>query len=111
MARELKSLGIINVQSIESQDFGYSVPSNTVTTPTLNITNRSSNAIELSVFINNGDEDYLLVKNKIAAGVGKTWRVIELHDQKLNAGFSVKVQCSTADEYNAFLSGSEISDN
>jgi hypothetical protein len=86
----------------------YTVPVNTVSTAKLVLTNLASTTNAIEVYINDGLSDFLLAKNTLSAGNGKTWRVLELSDEKLNAGFSVKVKAAGASGYNAFLSVSEV---
>ncbi len=89
----------------------YTVPDERVATGFLVLTNTTAVVLDISVYINNGASDFLLVRDKIPAGTGKDWIVKELPTQKLNVGFTIKVQATTSDAFNAFLSVSEISNN
>ena len=111
MARFPKSLDIQKIASSDLVNLGYTVPKNTVTSATLIVTNASNNVIDVSVYINDTTDDFILTKKKIAAGIGKAWRVIEISDKKLGEGFTIKVQATTNDPYNVFLSGSEVIDD
>ena len=109
MARTPLSASIEIISSTSLITLDYEVPLSTVTTPFLVLTNLTENIIDISIYINNGGNDFLLVRDKIAGGIGKDWIVKELPTQKLNAGFTIKVQATTTDSFNAFLSVSEIS--
>lgn len=111
MARTPKSLAIQTIASSALTALDYVVPTSTTTSASLVLTNGTANTLDISVYINNGADDFLLVNRKIPAGIGKDWRVIEVTDLKLSAGFSVKVQATTSDSFNAFLSGSEVIDD
>ncbi|MGB0943139.1 MAG: hypothetical protein ACPGUE_12085 [Marinomonas sp.] len=111
MARTLKNADIQVISSTDLTELNYAVPSRSVATASLVITNLTINPLDIDVYINNGTNDYLLATNKIAGGDGKSWFVKELNLQKLNAGYKVKIQSSTTDSFNAFLSVSEISED
>ena len=111
MARQPKSLSIkeINTTTITSLD--YVVPSGVVTNASLVVTNNSGTINTVDVYVNDTVSDHLLVSKKIASGIGKTWRVLELSDIKLNTGFEIKIKLSSANLVNFYLSGSEISES
>jgi len=111
MARTPKNLSIEKIESTGLITLDYIVPDKTVTTATLVLTNTTTLIIEVDIFINNTFSDFILDNVKIPAGAGKRKRIITLSDEKLNAGFLIKVQATTADAFNVFLSGSEISDS
>ncbi len=111
MSRTPKSASIQEIATLDLVTLDYVVPSSTVATAFLVITNLSAIIIDISVYINDGSSDFLISQNKIPSGIGKTWIVKELTTQKLNNSFTVKVQSTTADSFNAFLSVSEISNN
>ena len=111
MSRAPLSATIQEVATTVITTLGYIVPANTVASPSMDITNLTTSINTISVYINNGNTDFLLVTKTIPAGIGKTWRVLELHDQKLNAGYAIKVQATTVNAFNVFLSVSEISDS
>ena len=96
------TLATTTLTTLFTADFGSNV------SPTLVITNISAAKTTVSVFINNGTADFLLIKRTVPAGIGKTWRVLEMSDLKLNALFVVKIQLDSTDPINFFLSGSVI---
>lgn len=109
MARKPLNASIERIETTDLTEL-YVTPTEAVSTASLVLTNLTINIISVAIYINNGNSDFLLVKEKIAGGVGKDWIVKELPTQKLNAGFSVKVQAEASDAFNAFLSVSEISE-
>lgn len=111
MSRTPLSASIEQIATTDLTTLDYIVPLSTVSTPFLVITNTTVNALDISIYINNGTEDFLIVQNKIPGGIGKDWIVKELSTQKLNTGFTIKVQSTTINAFNAFLSVSEISNN
>ena len=111
MARTPLNASIKQIATTTLTDLDYLVPASTVSTAFLVLTNNSTAILDISVYINDGSTNYLLVKDKIPAGLGRDWIVRELSTQKLNAGFSIKVQATTSSVFNAFLSVSEISNN
>tara|TARA_R110002012_G_scaffold294794_1_gene491091 strand:- start:133 stop:468 length:336 start_codon:yes stop_codon:yes gene_type:complete len=111
MARTPLNASIEQIATTSLTTLDYTVPASTVSTAFLVLTNASTSILDLSVYVNDGTTNFLLVRDKIAAGIGKDWIVKELPTQKLNAGFTIKVQSTTTDAFNAFLSVSEISDN
>ena len=111
MARTAENATIELIASTTLTTLDYAVPASTVATAFLVLTNLTTNILDVSVYINNTATDFLLAREKIPAGIGKTWIVSELATQKLNAGFSIKVQCTTTDSFNASMSVSEINLN
>ena len=111
MSRTPLNASIERIETDSRITLDYLVPANTVSTASLVLTNTTENILDISVYINDGSTDFILVKNKIAGGIGKEWIIKELPTQKLNTGFAVKVQATTADAFNAFLSVSEISND
>lgn len=111
MARLQKSLTIKTISSTDIEFLGYEVPKKTTTAPSLVVTNFSNSINTISIYINDTENDFLLAEKKIPSGIGKTWRVLELSDLKLNAGYKIKVQQSSSDPVNYFLSGSEITES
>lgn len=111
MARSPKSLSIENIATTNLVTLDYVVPVNLVTVATLVITNASLNILTIDVFINDGTTDFIFCNVKIPGGIGKKKRIIALSDENLNGGFQIKVQATTNDPFNVFLSGSEISDS
>jgi hypothetical protein len=111
MARTPLNASIEQIATTNLTTLSYTVPASTVSTPFLVLTNLTTNILDVSVYIDDGATNFLLVKGKIAGGIGKDWIVKELSTQKLNAGFAIKVQATTTDAFNAFLSVSEISNN
>lgn len=111
MARKPKSAVIVKFVDAALHELDYDVPNGTVTTAFLNVTNLSNDINTISVYINDGSDDYLLKSYPVAAGIGKSWRVIELSDQKLNTGYKIKVKASNSGEMNYFLSVTEISES
>ena len=109
MARSPKSATIEKFADAAFHTLDYVVPTNKTATAFLVVTNLTMNTNVISVYINNGIDDFLLKTQPLAAGVGKSWRVLELSDLKLNSGFSIKVKASNSSETNYFLSVSEIS--
>jgi len=109
MARTPKSLSIQTISSTNLITLAYIVPASTVTTATLVITNTSTSILEIDIYINNTVSDFLFEKIKIPAGFGKNKRVLAFTDEKLNQGFQIKLQATTNDEFNVFLSGVEVS--
>ena len=99
------SIGTISNTTLTSI---FTAATNTTVAPALVISNITASKTTVSVTINNGVTDFLLVKKAIPAGIGKTFRVLEMSDLKLNAGYVVKLQLDTADAINFFLSGSVI---
>ncbi len=79
-----------------------------VVSPSLVLTSASHNVIDVSVFVSNGTTDFIIESRKIPAGIGKVYEVFSLSTQKLNAGFEIKIQTTTADPINHHLSGSVI---
>lgn len=77
--------------------------------PFLVLTNASASVVEVSVVYYNGSQELELAKKKIPAGVGKTWRVLEVSDTRLSAGYELKLRIDTG-SINYFLSGVEQSD-
>lgn len=110
MARTPKSAAIERIETTDLFTLDYTINPNVVSTPFLVLTNLSNNILDISVYINDSEQDFLIVRNKIPAGSGKTWFVKELSLEKLNAGYKVKVQSATANPFNSFLSVSEVSD-
>ena len=111
MARVPKSLSIEQVASTDLVVLDYIVPVNTVTTATLVLTNASSVIIDVDIYINNVTSDFIFTNVKLPAGIGKNKRILALPDEKLNAGFTIKLQADSSEPFNVFLSGSEISDS
>lgn len=111
MSRTPKNAVITELVTTDLTTLAYTIPPSTVTTAYLVVTNNSATTVEVEVYLYDGQDDYLLVSKKIPGGIGKTWRVFELSDQKLNTGQSIKVKQSTANSVNYFLSVSEISDS
>lgn len=111
MARTPKNLSIEQVATTDLTTLDYVVPVSTVTTATLVLTNTTASIIDVTIFINDTVTDFVFDNVKIPAGIGKRKRIIALPDEKLNAGFLIKVQATTTGAFNAFLSGSEISDS
>lgn len=111
MARIPKAISPVTIRTTDIIDFGYTVPANTTATAFLVLTNASSAILSINIFVSDGLTDFIFCSVKIPAGVGKKKRIIALPDEKLGAGFSIKVKCSTIDTFNAFLSISEISNS
>lgn len=111
MARAPKSATIEQITTTDLYELDYEVPALTISSPYLVLTNASNNVIDVSIYINNTVNDFLIAREKIPGGIGKERYVKELSTQKLNAGFKIKLQCTTADTFNAFLSVSEISNS
>ncbi len=111
MARTPKNASIEKIETAELITLDYLVPPSTVTTAFLVLSNLTANILDISVYINDSVSDFLLMSDKIPGGMGKTLHIKELSLEKLNAGFTIKVQSTTNDAFNAFLSVSEISDN
>lgn len=109
MPRILKSLEIKQISTTDLIEFDYVVPARTVTTPSLVITNVGASNNKISLYINDGSDDFLIATRSVPCGA-QTWRVAEMSDQKLNAGFKIKIQASESSPINYFLSGSEITD-
>lgn len=110
MARTPKSAAIERIETTDLYTLDYTINPNVVSTPFLVLTNLTDNILDISVYINDSEQDFLIVKNKIPQGVGKTWFVKELSLEKLNAGHKIKIQSTTDDPFNSFLSVSEVSD-
>lgn len=108
MARIPKSLAIQVISSTSLITLNYVVPPGNVTSATLVLTNTTSSIIDVTIFINNTVSDFIIDRVKIPGGSGKRKRITTLSDEKLNAGFLIKVQSTTTDAFNAFLSGSEV---
>lgn len=69
------------------------------------VTNISSNAIDISVYISDGgDNDTLATVVSLAGGIGKSRIVPELIGG-LNSQYSIKMQGSTANGYNCIIYG------
>lgn len=111
MARKPKNLTIQKVNNSALTPLSYTVPTGTVTSASLVVTNQSTDITDVSIYINNTVDDFLLVTKKLAGGVGKSWRVLELSDEKLSAGYVVKVKSSKSQPINYFMSGSEITES
>lgn len=108
MARTPLNASIEQIATTDLTTLDYLVPASTVSTAFLVLTNLTTNILDIAVFINDGTTDFILVQDKIAGGIGKTWIIKELATQKLNAGFTVKVQATTTTAFNAALSVSEV---
>ena len=108
MAREPKSLVVTQLSVAGDNSLSYVVPAATVTSASLVITNAAALINEVTVIINNGASDFVLSRKKLPAGIGKSWRVLEISDEKLSAGFFVKINLSVASPINVFLSGNEF---
>lgn len=108
MARIPKSLAIQAISSTSLITLNYVVPVDNVTSATLVLTNATSSIIDVTIFINNTVSDFIIDRVKIPSGLGKRKRIVTISDEKLNAGFQIKVQATTTDTFNAFLSGSEV---
>lgn len=108
MAREPKSLVITQLSAAGDNTLSYVVPAATVTSASLVLTNAASLINEVTVIINNGTSDFILARKKLPAGIGKSWRVLEMSDEKLSAGFFVKINLSASSPVNVFLSGNEF---
>ena len=111
MARTPLNADIQQIATTTLTTLDYVVPVDTVSTAFLVLTNVTAAILDITIYINDGTTDFILVQDKIAGGIGKTWIVKELSTQKLNAGFTIKVQATTATAFNAALSVSEISNN
>jgi hypothetical protein len=111
MARTPKNASIQEIATASLTTLNYEVPVSTASTAFLVLTNLTVSILDITVYINDGATDFLLVQEKIAGGIGKTWTVKELSTQKLNATFTIKVQATTATAFNAALSVSEISNS
>jgi len=107
MARSPKTLDIRQIESLDLTLL-YTVPVNVVTSPKLVLTNASSSIIEIDIIINDTVTDFKFDNLKLPGGIGKNKRVISVSDLKLNTGFKIKVQSTTATAFNVFLSGTEI---
>ena len=110
MARTPKSAAIERIETTDLYTLDYTISPNVVSTPFLVLTNLTDNILDISIYMNDSEQDFLIVKKKIPAGSGKAWFVKELSLEKLNAGYKIKVQSTTANPFNSFLSVSEISD-
>lgn len=108
MPRTPKSLEIRQITSSGITTFSYVVPAATITSPNLVITNAAATINDITVIINDGTDDFTLAKRKLPAGIGKTWRVLEMSDQKLDTGFTIKLNLTDAGPVIYFLSGSEF---
>lgn len=102
---------IEQIATTDLVELNYTVPASTVTSATLVLTNTTNSILAIDVYINNTVADFLFCRVDIPAGVGKKSRVMALYDEKLNTGFTIKLQATTASAFNAFLSGSEVSDS
>lgn len=111
MARTPIAVAPQTISTTDITDLGYVVPDNTVSTPFLDLTNDSSSILDIDIFISDGTKDFIFCNVKIPAGVGKKKRIVALSDQKLGAGFSIKVKATTTSTFNAFLSVSEVIDD
>lgn len=109
--RQPSNLSIKEINTTALTSLDYIVPANTVTTCSLVVTNNSGSINTVSIYVNDTISDHLLVTKKLASGLGKTWRVLELSDIKLNAGFELKIKLDSANTVNFNLSGSEITLN
>jgi len=109
--RQIKNLSIKEINTTVITSLDYVVPANTVTACSLVVTNNSGAINTVSIYVNDSNKDHLLVTKKLASGVGKTWRVLELSDIKLNAGFELKIKLDSVNLVNFNLSGSEISES
>ena len=110
MAREPKSLVVTQIAAAGDNTLSYVVPAATVTSASLVITNVAPVINEVTVIINNGTSDFILARKKLPAGIGKSWRVLEMSDEKLSAGFFVKIGLSVSSAVNVFLSGNEFTE-
>ena len=111
MSRTPLNASIEQIATTDLTTLDYVVPTGAVSTPFLVLTNLTTSILDVTIYTNNGTTDFILVQDKIAGGIGKTWIIKELSTQKLNAGFTIKVQATTATAFNASLSVSEISNN
>lgn len=111
MARTPLNASIEQIATTSLTTLDYTVPASTVSTAFLVLTNLTANILDITIYINDGTTDFLLVQDKIPGGIGKDWIIKELPTQKLNAGFTIKVQSTTSDAFNAFLSVSEVIDD
>lgn len=111
MSRLPKTLAIGVTNSVSLETLDYIVPANTVTSASLVLTNQSSENVTMTIVINNGADDFVLVKKTIPGGNGKAVRVIELPDLKLSEDFQVKLQADKVAPVTHFLSGSEVTDD
>lgn len=111
MARTPIAVAPKTIATTDITDLGFPVPANTVSTPFLDLTNNSSSILDINIFISDGTTDFIFCNVKIPAGIGKKKRIVALSDQKLGAGFFIRVQATTTDSFNAFLSISEVIDD
>lgn len=73
------------------------------------LTNTTAAIIPVNIFINDGIVDRLLERVKIPGGAGQRMRVLSVSDGNLTSSDSIKLQAENTNEFNHFLSGSEIS--
>lgn len=84
----------------------YEVPTSNVLTPFLELTNTTSTKLDVDVYIEAGGTDLLFKTVTLPAGAGKSVLVADLSLQRLEAGEAIKIQLSSANAINYFLSGS-----
>ena len=111
MSRTPKNAAILNNTTTSLVALDYTVPVNTVAAPSLVVTNNSSSINYIEIYITSDGVDYIIASKNLPGGSGKSWRVLELSDQKLNAGHKISVKQSDSSSVNYFLSVSEIGVN
>ena len=70
MSRSPKSAAIEKIETTDLFALGYVVPEDTVSTAFMVLTNTTDNILDVSVYINDGVEDFLLVRDKIPGQPG-----------------------------------------
>lgn len=69
----------------------------------ITLTNNTTNAITVSIYVNNGASDLLFKTVKIQDGIGKTKTIYEV--SALQASDIIKIQASSVDSFNYHISG------
>lgn len=108
MARTSKALAVGTITNASATTIYTASNVNTILRR-LVLTNTTATAIPITVSLRDGTTTRALKIRSIPAGNGKTWDVVEIQGQTLNNNYSVILTSGSADTFNYYLSGAEIS--
>lgn len=63
--------------------------------PFLVVTNNSAVIVEVNIRVSDGTTTLELETRKIAAGIGKAWRVLSLSDLRISQNYSIEIEIDT----------------
>lgn len=108
MARTPKNLDIRTIATTSLTTI-YPAPAGINTTiSVLSFTNKTSTAISISIFHNDGSADFLQKIMTLPAGNGRERIAHGMQRRTINSGDSIKIQADSANAFVSTLSGSEV---